>query len=128
MRRLHRLLPILLVAGLATCKGTEPAGPGWLNVRLTSPTTDDGGVMFVVRGGSIDSVRSTFPDAFTSRVSATEWKVIVVGNVASTVVARVWVPDLDASAQYSATVEQVASGVTYEQRAVGGYAIGIERP
>lgn len=127
MSRPYRLLPILLVVGLATCKGTEPAGPGWLNVRLTSPTTDDGGVMFVVRGGSIDSVRSTFPDAFTSRVSATEWKVIVVGNVASTVVARVWVPDLDASAQYSATVEQVASGVTYEQRAVGGYVIGIER-
>ena len=127
MRRLRRLLPVALVLALTTCKGTEPAGPGWLNVRLTSPAADDGGVMFVVRGGPIDSVRSTFPDTFTSRVSASEWKVIVVGNVASTTVARVWVPDLDAVAQYSATVEQVASGVTFAQRAVGGYGLTVER-
>jgi hypothetical protein len=95
---------------------------------VTSPNSDDGGIMFVVRGGPIDSVRSPFADAFTRRLSASEWRLIVAGNVSSAVVARVWVPDLDAAAQYAATVEQVASGITYAQRATTSYALIVARP
>lgn len=128
MRRLALLLPVALAAGLTTCGGTEPAGPGWLNVRLTSPNADDGGVMFTVRGGTVDSVRSTFPDTYLNRVSQSETGIIVVGAVRSGVVARLWVPDLDAAAQYAATMEQVASGTTFEQRALTGYTLTVERP
>jgi hypothetical protein len=128
MIRLRRLVPLALVAALTTCSGTEPAGPGWLDVRFVSPTVDDGGVMFVVRGGPVDSLRSSFADLYADRVSATEWRVIVLGNVSSTVVARLWVPDLDAVARYTATLEQVASGVTFAQRSTEGYGIAIERP
>ena len=129
MRTPWRRLPLLLLlAGLTTCSdGAEPAGPGWLNVRVSSPHPDDGGVMFRVQGGPIDSVRAAFPDAFTSRVSASEWRVIVIGNVASAVVARVWVPDLDAVAQYSAVLEQAASGTTYAQRPTADYTLTVER-
>lgn len=126
MTRLRRLLPLALTAALITCSGTEPAGPGWLDVRLVSPNADDGGVMFVVRGGPIDSVRSPFPDLYTNEISASQWEVIVIGNVSSTVVARLWVPDLDAAPDYSATVEQVASGATFEQRATGAYSMVVE--
>jgi len=126
MTRLRLLLPVVLATALTTC-GTDPAGPGWLDVKLVSSATDDGGVMFTVRGAPIDSVRSTFPDLYTNRVSASEWEVIVVGNVSSTTVARLWVPDLDAVARYTATIDQVASGLTYAQRAVGDYSIRIER-
>jgi hypothetical protein len=126
MMRLHRLFPLALTAALITCSGTEPAGPGWLDVRLVSPNADDGGVMFVVRGGPIDSVRSPFADLYTNQGGASQWEIIVVGNVSSTVVARLWVPDLDAAPDYSATVEQVASGVTYVQRAPGSYSMVVE--
>lgn len=128
MTRGRSLVPLVLAALLTTCSGSEPAGPGWLHVRLASPVTDDGGVMFVVRGAPIDSVRSGFADLYTSHVGTSEWEIIVVGNVSSTVVARLWVPDLDAVARYSATVEQVASGVTFAQRAVDGYRLTVERP
>jgi hypothetical protein len=127
MKRVYRLFAIALAVGLMTCSGSEPAGPGWLDVRLTSPNADDGGVMFTVRGARIDSVGSTHPDLFTNQVNEREWEVIVVGNVASTVIARIWVPSLDAAAQYSATLEQVASGTTFEQRALAGYSITVER-
>lgn len=126
MTRLRLVFALALAVALTTC-GTEPAGPGWLDVHLVSPATDDGGVMFAVRGAPIDSVRSAFPDLYTNRVSASEWEVIVVGSVSSTIVARLWVPDLDAVARYSATIEQVASGLTYAQRAVGAYAMRVER-
>jgi hypothetical protein len=126
MTRLRRLLPLALAAALTTCSGTEPAGPGWLDVRLVSPNTDDGGVMFTVRGAPIDSVRSPFPDLYTERVGASEWQVIVLGNVSSAVVARLWVPDLDAAASYAATVDQVASGLTFAQRAPGASSMVIE--
>jgi hypothetical protein len=126
MTRRRCLFPPVLAVLLATCSGAEPAGPGWLDVRLVSPTTDDGGVMFVVRGGPIDSVRSSLPDLYTHQVSASQWAVIVIGNVSSTVVARLWVPDLDAAPDYLATVEQVASGVTFEQRASGQYSLVVE--
>lgn len=129
MRRLRWLLVPVVVAGIMTCSDAEaPAGPGWLEVRLSSPNGDDGGIMLVVRGGPIDSVRSPFANAFARRLSASEWRVIVAGNVTSAVVARVWVPDLDAAAQYAATVEQVASGTTYAQRATAGYALTVARP
>ena len=126
MTRLRRLLPLVLTAALTTCSGTEPAGPGWLDVRLVSPATDDGGVMFAVRGAPIDSVRSSFPDLYTNRVGASEWDIIVLGDVSSAVVARLWVPDLDAAASYLATVEQVASGVTFAQRNPGPYSLAVE--
>jgi hypothetical protein len=126
MTPLRRLLPLALTAALTTCSGTEPAGPGWLDVRLVSPATDDGGVMFAVRGAPIDSVRSPFPDLYTHRVGASEWEILVLGDVSSAVVARLWVPDLDAAASYVATVEQVASGVTFAQRAPGPYSLVVE--
>jgi len=125
--RVRRLFPLALAAVLATCSGAEPAGPGWLDVRFVSPTADDGGVMFVVRGAAIDSVRSSFPDLHTVQVDASEWRIIVLGNVSSTVVARLWVPDLDAVARYAVTVEQVASGITFAQRATAPYAMVVER-
>ena len=60
--------------------------------------------MFRVQGGPIDSVSSTFPHVFAQQISSYEWTVIVVGDVTATVIAQVWVPDLNLAAQYSATV------------------------
>jgi len=72
MTRLRPLFPLALAVALGTCSGAEPAGPGWLDVRLVSPAADDGGVLFVVRGAPIDSVRSSFPDLYTDEVGASD--------------------------------------------------------
>jgi hypothetical protein len=126
MRVVRTLAGIALLAGLLTCgESTRPAGPGWLDVHLTSPNADDGGVMFRVQGGPIDSVRSTLPHVFAQQISSFEWTVIVVGDVTSTVIAQVWIPDLDTADRYSATLEQAASGTTFVQRNLGGYSLEL---
>jgi hypothetical protein len=127
MRYLRAVLMLSLAGGLLTCgESIDPTGPGWLNVVLDSPNLDDGGVMFTVQGGPIDSVRSSLPDVFDDRVSATQWRMIVIGDVPSAVIAQVWVPDADAASRYSATVEQAASATTFGQRSTGTYALRVE--
>jgi hypothetical protein len=128
MTSLRIAFVLTLAAGLLTCgESIEPAGPGWLNVVLDSPHADDGGVMFTVQGGPIDSVRSALPDVYDERVSATRWRMIVIGDLPSATIAQVWVPDADAASQYSATVEQAASAATFIQRSPGDYTLRIER-
>jgi hypothetical protein len=124
MRLLRVLGLALLLAALGTCEG--PPQPGWLQVRLVSPNGDDGGVLFAVSGGPIDSVRSSFPDFFSAQHGAT-WRMLVAGTPVSGVIAQIWVPDPSAAPVYTATVEQVAQAATYAQRSAGGYQLRVAR-
>jgi hypothetical protein len=123
--KLFRALGLaLLVVALGTCEGPTP--PGWLQVRLVSPNNDDGGVLFSVSGGPIDSVRSSFPDFYSAQQGAT-WRVLVAGTPVTGVIAEIWVPDVGAVASYSGLIEQVARVSTYEQRPVSSYHVSIAR-
>jgi hypothetical protein len=114
----------MLAAVLATCDGPHP---GWLEVRLVSPNTDDGGVLFTVSGGPIDSIRSPFPD-FYSQGAGDSWRVLVAGSPLANVIAEIWVPDIRVAASYGGTVEQAARVATYEQRPLVGYQVAISPP
>jgi len=126
MKRLRALGLAALLVALGTCGGPDLPTTGWLQVLLSSPNTDDGGVLFIVSGGPIDSVRSSYADFFAARQGGS-WRMLVAGGLAPGVVAEVWVPDLGAVATYTGTVEQVAQRTTYAQRPTSAYRVSIER-
>ncbi len=128
--KLLRTLPAgLAIVALSTCGDSPPTqqndGPGWLDVVLTTQESDAGGVLFTIRGGDVDSVRSSFPDVFDKRVGPLT-KVVVAGNLTAGVIAEIFVPDVGTAASYSATVDQAAAR-TLEQRDPADYDVTIER-
>jgi len=127
MRPICALLLLGLAAGLVTCtETTEPSRPGWLLVRLSTPNTDDGGILFTISGGSVDSVRSSYPDLFTQKDSLVT-QVVVAGNIVAGGIVEIRVPDLTASGSYVATVDQVATRATFAQRNPQQYSLAVER-
>ncbi len=127
MRAIRALLLLGLAASLVTCDDTtEPPAPGWLLVRLSTPNTDDGGILFTISGGSVDSVRSSYPDLFTEKDSLVT-RVVVAGNIVAGGIVEIRVPDLTASGSYVATVDQVATRTTFAQRSPGQYSLAVER-
>ncbi len=124
------LAGLVLAGGVVTC-GSEPVAPptpGWVNVRLTTPNLDDGGILFTVTGAQIDSVRSTFPNTFLRRESASSVRVVIVGNLAAGTVAQILVPSIGAAGTYGATVVEVATRGTFAQRPTAGYTLSVESP
>ena len=76
----------LLSCGDSNSSGPEPPPdpiPGWLKVRFDSPNSDDGGIMFTLSGGQVDSVRSAYPDLFVSTGNASPKHIIVAGSLIS---------------------------------------------
>ena len=102
--------------------------PGWLRIRLNSPNSDDGGIMFTVAGGQIDSVRSAYPELFVSQGNPGSTRIIVAGDLTSGgLLAEIMVPDVGSVADYAATVEQVAARASFEQRQPSAFSLVVER-
>ncbi|HEX7942879.1 MAG TPA: hypothetical protein VF488_13795, partial [Gemmatimonadaceae bacterium] len=124
MRR-HVIVAALGVA-LAACGRSVPdptgvPGSGALDVVVTTPNADDGALLVRISGGAVDSVTS--PGGYAVYAGAAEGasrRIIVQGNIAGGVVARVWVPDVTRGAAYVATVEQATTRDTYQQRGPAG--------
>lgn len=122
----------LLASGCGDSSPSEPKPPepqpGWLRIRLNSPNADDGGVMFRVSGARIDSIRSVYPDLFVAPGGASPLRVVVAGNLANgSVLAEIKVPDVQDVAEYAATVDQVASRATFQQRPASAFTLVVER-
>lgn len=127
MRPIRALLLLGLAAGLVTCgETTEPSAPGWLIVRLSTPNTDDGGILFTISGGSVDSVRSSYPDLFIEKDSLVT-QVVVAGDIVAGGIVEIRVPDVTALGSYAATVDQVATRTTFAQRSPQQYSLAVER-
>ncbi len=124
---------LLLLFAVAGCKDdvVQPPPPvrtGVLHVRLSTPNMDDGGVLFTVSGGAIDSVQERAFPLYSLRLSQDRWRLLVVGELATGIVADIWVPDVTRVDAYSATVEQVAARATYAQRTLDGYSVRVTAP
>ena len=136
MRRFLTILLVLTGSFVLSCGDSGPSEPkpnenpvpGWLSVRLSTPNADDGGIMFTISGGQIDSIKSAYPDLFTSSAGNASKQVIVAGHLPTgVVVAELLVPNVELVANYGATVEQVAARDTYQQRPVSGVSLVVER-
>jgi hypothetical protein len=114
---------------VSTCKdATSGPTPGALQVRLTSPNVDDGGLHFTIGGARIDSVTTNLPIISKREVTDSLWHVVVGGNVGTGPIATIWVPDTRHVAQYAGAVLEVVVRTTYAQRAATGYAIVAAAP
>lgn len=124
------LLPALLVAaglGLLVGCSHEPTGSaaGTVNVALATPNSDDGAVLFTVSGGPVDSVEAVGYSIYSARIDANTLRIIVTGALGSGPVARLHIPDYRQDFVYSATVNQVASRMTYLQRDPASYSVTL---
>jgi len=124
------LLANLYACGDASVTGPEPTPPparGWLNLQLTTPNSDDGGIVFTVAGGPIDSVRFVH-EGFSSAVSDSIWSFLATGELSNGAIAQLFVPNVNKPAIYRPEIQQVAALVTYEQRDLAGYRLQVVKP
>lgn len=132
MRRAFIVAATLSVAAIAvTCSDNPSEGgratAGWLAVEMTTPNGDDGGIMFIVNGGVVDSVRSTYPNVLSRTESASSMRVVVGGSLAAGKIAEIWVPDTRKLTAYSATPVEAAARGTFAQRPITGYTLKLSR-
>ena len=125
----------ILLANLYACGDGSVTGPepiplparGWLNVQLTTPNSDDGGIVFTVAGGPIDSVRFVH-DGFSTAVSDSIWRFLATGKLSNGAIAQLLVPNVDNPSVYRPEIQEVAALITYEQRDLAGYRLQVVKP
>lgn len=101
---------------------------GAVDLVLASPNADDGGLLFSVSGGTVDSVTAAGYPLQMVRIGGTV-KVLTVGIFSNrTTVARLWIPDVSKISDYSVDIQQVASRGTFAQRDPQTYRISLVRP
>ncbi len=109
--------------------GTGPpldvANPGFVNVTLSTPNSNDGAVLLRLSGGVIDSLTASSGSIFFAATGTNTFRVMVAGTIADGPIVRFWMPDRRNVSQYVATLEQAAARSTYEQQSTGGYSLSI---
>ncbi|MGQ0703974.1 MAG: hypothetical protein ACT4PM_12650 [Gemmatimonadales bacterium] len=128
----------LLVLGVAACERETPTGPsgrppqerpavpGWLNLELASPNSDDGGILFRVFGGPIDSLQTGFRGFHTAGDQG--WKVLLTGPLTNGIIARIRVPDINRVEGYRSEIQQIARRRSYAPQGLDGYQLRIVKP
>ena len=106
--------------------GTEPtSNPGFVNVTLATPNSNDGALLLTVSGGVIDSLTASAGTIFFAQTGTNTFRVMVAGTISAGPIVRFWMPDRRNVAQYVATLEQAAARSTYEQQDIGQYSLSI---
>ena len=127
---------ILAAASGITCKddGTAPGTPNLpdpnptsLVVSLTTPNSDDGAILVTIRGPALATIQSAAPDylVFSNAVSATEARVIVVGDLTRGSVFTVAVGGTAPLSSYSASIGQVATRADVLRAETAGYRMTV---
>ena len=135
-----RLKPAALVAiavtlacgddtGLDTTgpQATNVPDPGFVNVSLTSPNSNDGALLIQLSGGEIDSLIGATASMFAAETGSNTFRIFVAGTIPDGPVLRFWVPDRRDLSPYTATLEQAATRGTYVQQDISSYALSVER-
>ncbi len=109
--------------------GTGPpvdvANPGFVNVTLSTPNSNDGALLLTVSGGVIDSLTASAGSIFFGATGTNTFRVMVAGTITNGRIVRFWMPDRRNVSRYLATLEQAAARSTYEQQSIGGYSLSI---
>ena len=132
MRILFALAAVVIGAACAADStgtgGGGPAGRGTLIVRLTTPHTDDGAILFEL-SGPIDSVVAVNASlqSFTRRANDSTIVGAVIGVVVNGAVVTLQVPDINASARYAARIVEVADRENVLRASLTGYALTVSR-
>ena len=104
---------------------TPSADPGFVNVSLATPNSNDGAIMFTLAGGVMDSLTSAGGTLFSASTGTSQFRAIVAGTITNGTVLRFWMPDRRNIASYTVALEQAAARSTYEQQDLNGYTLSI---
>lgn len=116
------LLSVLL---LSCSSGSTGPTSGVLNVKLSSLHGDEGGVLFTIKGGPMESVEAVSGIVHSAQLDANTLRVVVTGNLSSGTIARVRIADATQASRYLAVINQVATRSTYALRDPALYLITI---
>jgi hypothetical protein len=121
---------LLACAGLLALGCLDGPTPGEVTLALQSPNQDDGAISFVIKAAAPNEVTGVTAicegcDAFVARVSATELRAILTGNLTAGPVARVTVMDGSPNQVYSAELIDVSSR-TFAPRDVSRYGLSVQ--
>ncbi len=123
-----RWFPILLALALFTpgC-GDDPTAPvpNVLEAVLVGPPTPVGALLFLVQGGTVDSVVANGDFLASRSYSAVAREVVVAGAHLHGVIARVYVPDI--TGPYNVGLQQVAHDSSFQLLAPAGYRVELRR-
>jgi len=132
MRRVRVLCAVaaLLFAVACADDSTGTGGPpqaGTLILRLTTPHSDDGAVLFELSGPPIDSVvaLNASLQLFTRRANDSTIVGAVVGVVANGAVVTLHVPDVGAASGYAARILEVADRQNALRISLAAYALTV---
>ncbi len=103
----------------------DMSNPGFVNVTLATPNSNDGALLLTLSGGTIDSLAASAGTIFFASTGTNTFGVIVAGTIGDGPVVRFWMPDRRNVSQYVATLEQAAARSTYEQQDISGYSLSI---
>ncbi len=109
----------------STGPGESTSNPGFVNVTLATPNSNDGALLLTLSGGAMDSLAASVGTIFFASTATNTFRVMVAGTIGDGPVVRFWMPDRRNVAQYSATLEQAAVRSSYEQQDIGGYSLSI---
>jgi hypothetical protein len=118
------LAGLVAVASIPACSNNTGPTAVILNVSLSTPSPNDGAVLLAISGGPVDSVEAVGYATYTAAATGTV-RIIVAGDLVAGTIARIHLPDGRQATRYSATVEQVATRVTYAQRDPAGYRASL---
>lgn len=128
------LLGALLIAGLSCGHDSAgPSGPGQLRVRLTSPASNvgvDTAIVFTITGPAA-LTSATVPAGirlFQQPLGGTSTRFALIGRLTNgATILTVGIPDMKVLAQYSGSIQGVATP-SFQLRALpGGYALALIR-
>lgn len=126
MRRASLVLLLALAAG-ACGKDTEPMGPtpGAFDIVLTGNGAAPAAILFVVDGGTVDTVEAAGFYTRSAPFSGVAVQVLVAGSGVHGVLARIRVPDT--RVKYRATVREAGAAGTHSLLPIDDYPLKVLR-
>jgi len=128
-----RLLTVVVTLVGVACGdgGTGPSsgGAGPVDLILTTPYPDDGGLLISVTGARVTGVSSSGYEVTQSTPGDAGVTLLLRGNISAGVIARITVPNRGRLGRYRVTVLQAAArGPSYQLRSPGGYQVRLAAP
>ncbi len=121
-------LALLVGAAIAGCRESiAPPTPGPVVASLVTPAHDDGAVLVTLTGTTFTDITAASAGytIYSRVVSATEVRVIVLGNLSAGPLFTAQVPDRRAVHDLSATLQDVANRADAIQPSRTGYAVAL---
>jgi hypothetical protein len=114
------------LAFLAGCSSATGPTAGTLKLSLSTPHSDDGGLLLTISGGPVDSIEATGHRLFLFRPDPNTVQLIVAGGeLGAEPIARIHIPDTRQASRYAAEIGQVAARSSYTVRDPAQYTVTL---